>query len=718
MNRTPPSAGLLALLTLPLLAAPAPAPAEDAATLLAEIKKGADDADPALVQRLAELRNQEALNALLQTYDLLSSVFMRQMVLEGLRLYDEVPGLERIALQKMTDAATEAEDRELRERAVDLIAACDNYGKAFLVMIVEASADDAVRERAMQHHVGNVREDDLAWYRQIYEPDEESKIKARQGKGEQEKVPYQLPELRRLAFEALAAHLDKEELLEALKDGSRYIRLRALEELDARGAEEALEEAERLYEQVQAIPGDRLAAARILARGTGEAAAQTFLKDGGKTNMPEELVFGLADILVEMNDPEVNKEILKLAGKGKGPKLLFSLRASRHLEDPKLDKALIKLRDEEDPALQSEVIGVLAERRCEAALPDLEKLALKSEETLVVRDAVDAISALRGDDPAWTQRLLELSKGGEPNLRNAALEAIGKTRNPDYLPVLIEALGSEQWSTRLTAARALETMQMPQGVGAMVERIEHEVGRMAIELSDILWRMTGQPFRTNAKLWKKWWEEQAGSFKVVSPDDLRKLEKEEELRRLRQTTKTPSKFFGIRIVSHRVIFVLDISGSMAETTRGKFVGSTGEPRIDVARRELGNALDGLDRNSLFNLIVFSSEVSSWQDRISENTPTTLQEAKEYLNRLGAQGGTNIHGALRFAFEDPDVDTIYFLSDGEPTEGDVIDPHAIRREVAHWREHRDVTIHTIAVGGRLQLLEWLAEDTGGTHVAIP
>lgn len=716
MQGTRTSAALLALLLLPLRASPAPR--EDASTLVTQIKQGMETADPALIQRLAEVRTKEALDGLLEIYELMSSVFMRQMVLEGLRLFDEVPGLERIALQKMTDVATEATDRELRERAVDLLAACGNYGKAFLVMIVESSAEDAIRERAMQHHVGTVRDEDLVWYGDIYEPDEEAKAKARKGKIEEEQVPYQLPELRKLAFEALAASLSKEEVLAALQDRNRHIRLRALEELANRGEDEAMEEAERLYEQSNAIPGDRLAAAKILARGRGEGAAQAFLKDGGKSNMPEELVFGLADILAEMNDPEVNEEIIKLAGKSKGMKLTFFLRASRHLEDPKLDKALIKLLDDEDPTVQNDVIHALVDHRSKDAVPALEELMLESEEPLVVSAAVAGISTLRGDDPAWTERLLELSKGEEPNRRNAALEAIAKTRNPDYLELLIKALDAEQWSTRLTAARGLETMKLRPGVEALVRRIQQEEGRMALELSNILWRMTGQPFRTNGKLWEKWWQEQGANFQVISESELHKLAKEEELRRLRETTKSPSSFFGIRILSHRVIFVLDISGSMAELTRGKWVGSNGDPRFDVARRELSNALDSLDRNSLFNVIVFSSEVSSWQDRISEFNPTTLQEAKDYIARLGAAGGTNIHGALRFAFEDPDVDTIYFLSDGEPSEGEVIDPHAIRREVARWRENRDVTIHTVAVGGSLQLLEWLAEDTGGTHVSIP
>jgi hypothetical protein len=82
---------------------------------------------------------------------------------------------------------------------------------------------------------------------------------------------------------------------------------------------------------------------------------------------------------------------------------------------------------------------------------------------------------------------------------------------------------------------------------------------------------------------------------------------------------------------------------------------------------------------------------------------------------GALGGTNLYDAVKRAFNDPDVDTIVVLSDGEPTAGAVTDPSAIREDVARWNKNRGIVIHTIAVGGQLRVLEWLAADSGGDHV---
>ena len=138
--------------------------------------------------------------------------------------------------------------------------------------------------------------------------------------------------------------------------------------------------------------------------------------------------------------------------------------------------------------------------------------------------------------------------------------------------------------------------------------------------------------------------------------------------------------------------------------------------MEVAKAELARAVDGLDAEALFNIIIFSGDVDSWLDAgVSSAEASNKAAAQEYINRLGAMGGTNLYGALRLAFEDPDADTIVVLSDGEPSVGDVIDPHAIREEVIRWNEHRGIEIHCIAVGGSLEVLEWIAQDSGGEYV---
>ena len=106
----------------------------------------------------------------------------------------------------------------------------------------------------------------------------------------------------------------------------------------------------------------------------------------------------------------------------------------------------------------------------------------------------------------------------------------------------------------------------------------------------------------------------------------------------------------------------------------------------------------------------------WTDgSLASANKKNRDEAKAYIERIGANGGTNLYGALKVAFEDKDVDTIFVLSDGEPSVGEVTDPTMIREHVKAWNEHRKIVINTIQIAGQFQVLDWIAEDSGGTHV---
>ncbi len=710
-------------LSLAVLAAPAVCQEEQndpesVEALLKELKEQRDNAEVDVVKKLANKKSREAMQGLIEVYDEMASIYMRRAICQGLALYDDVEGAEQPALQKLMDVATGAKERELRETSVELIAGADNYGKAFLTMIVESSADDDTRERAMEHHVNSARAEDMEWYRAIYDPTAEEKAKkaSKKAKDEKDKVPHALQPLRVLAFEALKADMEAKDVLEAASDKNKKIRGLAMQELESREDSNALSVAEDIYKKANEPVSTKLVAARIMARDQGPKIADDFIKDATKKATPRELAFGLADILADMKDESVDAKLLKKAGKGKGQEKLFYLRASKHIDDPKLDKALIKMIKDKDPEVQRNAIEILGERRNKDALPELEKLIQKGKDPLVLAAVLGAMSSIRRNDVEWEKELVRYASHEDADIRNTAIVQIGRTKNADYLSVLTEALEHEQWATRLAAARGIEEMRVEEGVGPLCSRIPKETGRMQNEFYEILFRLTGKSFRSSPKMWEKWWADEGASFKIIKESELKKLEKEEETRRLKEITTT--EFFGIRVQSHRVTFIIDVSGSMNDPTRGKYIGEAGVPRIDVAKSELVKCLDGLDLQSLFNIVTFSSDVDAWRERVAENTEATMEEAKGFVDRLGAGGATNLFGSLEFAFEDPDVDTIFVLSDGEPTAGSITDPMSIRETVRSWNENRGIVINCIAVGGQFQILEWLAEDTGGTHVKFP
>jgi hypothetical protein len=728
-------AAIAATAFAPLRAASA---AQDAGALVEEIKKNRDDADPAKLQELAALRTRAAVEGLIECYDMFNSVYMKLLTLRALPAFDGAAEAEQPALQKLADVATGAPEPELRQAAVNALGDCKTLGKHYLQLIVDSPAADDVRVRAFELHVASATPEDAPWYEKQFRTVESESPAERKAAKKSAKdaaaAPVRrvavIPRLRELALQQIAGKMDAKELAQLAtdkekdatdlkKDGIRRI---ALSELGRRKDKQAVRVAEDVYKDQTERSENRIVAAKILAAEQGNKVAATFVEDGCKQLTPLDMAYTLADLVAAMKDDATNKKLVRLAGKGKAAQKLFVLRAVRGIPDPKLDAEITAMledasQDEEAKVRTNVRIAVcetLGVRKVKAAVPQLEAIVASATDEELAAAALEAITQIREGDAEWSEKLVGYASSTKVEVRNAALTVLGKRGDAALLKT---ALNDPAWSTRLVALRGLERLRTKEGVAAIIERMPQEEGRMLHEFADVLWRLTGQPFRIETRAWKGWWEKASGDFQPISEAELAKRESEEEARRLKHVSKTTS-FFGIRIKSHRVIFILDVSGSMNEATRAEYVGKEGEPRISVAKRELNRCIDGLDEASLFNIITFSGGVSHWADGVSDSKESSRKEAKDWVDKLGADGGTNLYGALQVAFEDPDVDTIFILSDGEPMGGQIDDPGTIREHVRVWNENRHIVLNTIAVGGRFAILRWLAEDSGGTHVEFP
>ena len=749
MKYRPLFALAVALIPIALLFAATSPRQQDVASLTAEIKKGGEEADPALIQQLGNLRTRDAMASLTELYDkTFSSVYMKREVVKALGQFDGVADAEQPAYQKLTDIASTSTEPELRSMALDVLGQSKNLGKHFLKTIVNSAAVDDIRERAMEKICRMATAEDKDFFEALCkdpdaakkdEKDKEKKAKKDKAKeGEGEKRINQLKSIREMAFEQLAPGLDAARLAEAARDrdpddGRDWemkagLRRLALLELEKRGDKKLADVAKAVYEDKQERPGNRAEAARILAQADNKIIAK-FIDDGCEAEAvtPEELRDVLADLSAKYRDAEAEKKLVKLlGGKGKPPTLRFALRALRGYKDDKLSKSIAKdvvaatkkapepdkaeYHDQRDIVLgQLELLASMGDK---GVLPDLQTVIDKCGDETIVAAAMDASGALRGNDADWLKVLETSAASPKLEVRNAALIQLGKTKDAKYAAVLSKALDDANWSTRAAALTGLEAMRTPAAIGAIVARMDKESGLLLSRFAETLFRLTGKPFRTSPSAWKSWWEKEGSSFQPITAVELSKLQAAEETRRLKETTKT-AQFFGIRIVSHRVIFIIDISGSMNEPTKGEYVGKAGKTRIEVAKEELIKCIDALDKDSLFNIVIFSSDAEPWlKGGIAAYSKSNKEEAKAYVSKLGANGGTNLYGSLKMAFADPDVDTIFVLSDGEPSVGDETDQAIIRARVKEWNLHRGILINTIQVGGSFQILQWLADDTGG------
>jgi hypothetical protein len=144
---------------------------------------------------------------------------------------------------------------------------------------------------------------------------------------------------------------------------------------------------------------------------------------------------------------------------------------------------------------------------------------------------------------------------------------------------------------------------------------------------------------------------------------------EKEKRNLHEAAE--SRFAGITLTGKRVIFLVDMSGSMEmvdENTAApeKWV----EVRNTVAR--LMRSLPGLEK---YQLITFAAKanfpmgsVGKWLEYDAKTSPELVLKT---LEAVKPKGGTNMYAALEAAFyyRSDELDTIYLLSDGLPNLGE-------------------------------------------------
>jgi len=690
-------------------------PAQDGvAQWIRELQSAKDDADIKLVEKIAGVRTREAADGLLKAYDSMATLMLRREIAKGLLQFTTTAETEQPVLDKLASLAGNTDtEEEVRTLAVAGLGQSPRLGRPLLKKIVDSEAPDSLREPAMREHVKQAVAEDAAWYRRLWN------VKQEQRKDSKGNIaPPEDNTVRELAVTGLLPFLGEDEIIEGLKrETDPKIRRLLLRQMQKQAMPKTAETAAEMLGRSEYPGADRSEAARILVERTGVKAVDKFVELAKQRDTTQEdLRDTMAELIAGLNDDSTDKRMVKMLGKGKPHEKVFALLATEKLMDPKVVATVRKGLADEALEVRRAAAKVLGSRRDRDSLPELRNLLTKSKNPGDARLAIEAITAIDGMTGAWLKELTAFTTHADREVRNAAIEVLGQARDKQHVGILLQALVHDDWSTRFAAIEALESLKDKSAVPKLIDRLVVEEGRLRKRVAEALWQLTAQPFDEDAGKWQAWWTGAAETFAVATEKDVEKAAAERERRRLTTRTATQAKFFGLKVESHRVIFIIDISGSMLESMYGRYVGKHGAARIDVAKQELKQAITGLEPGTLFNIFTFSSSVARWKkDGVVANTPAVRDEALEWIDRLGANGATNLYDSMKFAFDDKDVDTIFIMSDGEPSVGEVIDPLLIREDVKGWNEHRGIVLNTIAIGGQFQILEWLAEDSGGTHV---
>lgn len=342
----------------------------------------------------------------------------------------------------------------------------------------------------------------------------------------------------------------------------------------------------------------------------------------------------------------------------------------------------------------------------ERAVDLILKTALAVPTGKVLTAAGEALADMRGGEAvealvAWVEK-----RGGHPGAKILCIDALGGHSDAATGAALGTALGDKRPEVIRAALAAVRKRKAREAVPGLIDLFERlsktQDAFLENEVNDALFEITGKAFEDAAD-WRKFWE-------VAQAED-RPMTGHESGTGERVKKPRPT-FFGSEIASDRVVFVIDVSGSMDGT------------RIKQCKTQLSGCIDALTNKSAFTIVAFSDQIRVWNKRLQQASPANKNKARAFIEGFQASGATYTLSALKSGFEVEGADTLVLLSDGAPTENgtngqpitvpDILDEV---RGVNKFKKWRVDTFGFGAAGDFEKFLKDLAQEHGGKFTPI-
>ena len=275
---------------------------------------------------------------------------------------------------------------------------------------------------------------------------------------------------------------------------------------------------------------------------------------------------------------------------------------------------------------------------------------------------------------------------------------------------------------RACAAEALGGMRSPLALQALLPHLNDDAIGDIVHCS--LFQLTGQDFANDPDKWKAWITDQGANipWKMLGRADYAEFLKLQKL--LKPLDDDPAanmaSFYGLEIRGKGALFILDVSGSM-----------TRDDRIGKLKAQMSNLLTALQNKSTrlrYGIITFGANVDScFSSRgMAVNDDKNHKQAVQFVDRISAGGGTPMCEAFNHALTrilpEGSIDSLYFLSDGQPTDGT---PAQVLDLAQRIHTQFKVRISTISIGeepatdlDKPSLLNQIATTCGGTFTVPP
>ncbi len=331
-------------------------------------------------------------------------------------------------------------------------------------------------------------------------------------------------------------------------------------------------------------------------------------------------------------------------------------------------------------------------------------------------------------------------KDGDAGVRLVALEALAGRKVAGTLEFGVKGLKERGWPHRQAAARLLQALGDLRAVAPLVDAMAGEEGRLIEVYAEALRAITKAEIGPFPDVWRQWYDDNKARLGELGV-------KGATPRKAREGAGQGIDYYGIETRSRRIVFLIDVSGSMKDPIGSTNQDVTGQAedtyngrKVDIAKRVLKQAIRNLPEEARFDFVIFNHAVRIFEPNLVPATQDNKNKAYLMINDLEASGATFTYGALEKAFHlagrgvtdkayDPGVDTIFVLSDGAPTTDDVdnaqpMDAQKILSAVREWNALSRISIHTIAIdpgigGGQafVRFMKSLAAQNGGTYAEI-
>jgi HEAT repeat protein len=337
--------------------------------------------------------------------------------------------------------------------------------------------------------------------------------------------------------------------------------------------------------------------------------------------------------------------------------------------------------------------------------------------------------------------------GGNPKLRMAGMDALGLFGGEaaETIPLWESNLMNPAWQVKVATCDAFRAIGSSKALDMLIGRLDTEGGRVQDEIHDAIKKISGNDRDMTREQWLTWWNH-TKKFGDIERKSKEELEKEGAPppaapqgggTSARETTKRPT-YYGIKVYARTVGYVLDVSESMTtgfevspewQTRLGhEFKGKT---KIDVAKEEIAFAIRGMDPRTRLNLYFFNTEVRAWQTA-PVAAGTMGENAISAVQNIDCKLQTNYYDALRLVLgleegKDPwgagfcdTPDTLFFLTDGTPTDGEITKTDEIRTWFREHNRFARLKVHVITMGSmgvELDFLPAFAAENGGQFVQL-